>query len=455
MESIEIHETNKPDENSIHENQDKKNKLNIEQFELNDEKNRKSQKLFHYALGLLISEYNENGKEKSEKKGIYLLKEENNKNILLANLTEELVNGYYNYETLFNGLMKGDDQFYYQYDQQFDKKSHQSYQDNISNSGSNAARSHHSFQTSNKKEENKIKNDKRKKVMDNFANFFNGIFFESVASDVLFKIIDAENDVKDDSNKVVSFLPRISFYMKDIKDKESNKFHGYNEIDCAFILKGKDEVIIDKKMISCFKKFKTRIESNFYNDSNLRNISIKKNDVVIMEIKSSWISLTNTNDKRENQLRIFIKKAKRFIGYYKKLNLIKSDQKVLLIYLFDNSMHYDIHTDNKEIEKVYNNLNEDKNIELCIAYFQPYLKIMGSYDRVHKLKTLNNKVNDLAVKQKIQEELNTQQKLEIEKLNDQINELKETVRLFMNEKKNPEGNNKEANEHMDNKKKSF
>ena len=226
MESIEIHETNKPDENSIHENQDKKNKLNIEQFELNDEKNRKSQKLFHYALGLLISEYNENGKEKSEKKGIYLLKEENNKNILLANLTEELVNGYYNYETLFNGLMKGDDQFYYQYDQQFDKKSHQSYQDNISNSGSNAARSHHSFQTSNKKEENKIKNDKRKKVMDNFANFFNGIFFESVASDVLFKIIDAENDVKDDSNKVVSFLPRISFYMKDIKNKESNKFHG-------------------------------------------------------------------------------------------------------------------------------------------------------------------------------------------------------------------------------------
>ena len=87
-----------------------------------------------------------------------------------------------------------------------------------------------------------------------------------------------------------------------------------------------------------------------------------------MEIKSSWISITNKSDKDENQLRKFIKKAERFIGYYKKLKLIENEQKIILIYLLDNSMFYDIYTDYKEIIKVYDYLKNYKNIELCITY---------------------------------------------------------------------------------------
>ena len=87
-----------------------------------------------------------------------------------------------------------------------------------------------------------------------------------------------------------------------------------------------------------------------------------------MEIKSTWISLTHKNDRDENQFRKFIKKAKRFIGYYKKLKLIENEQKIILIYLLDNSMFYDIYTDYKEIIKVYGYLKNYKNIELCITY---------------------------------------------------------------------------------------
>ena len=67
MKNIEIHENNKSDENEIHSSQDKNEKLNIEQFELNNKKNHKSQQLFHHILSPLICEYNKNGNEENKK----------------------------------------------------------------------------------------------------------------------------------------------------------------------------------------------------------------------------------------------------------------------------------------------------------------------------------------------------------------------------------------------------
>ena len=58
-------------------------------------------------------------------------------------------------------------------------------------------------------------------------------------------------------------------------------------------------------------------------------------------------------------------------------------------------MFYDIYIDNKEISKKDDYLKNYKNIELQITYFQTYLKVMVSYDRVHKLKILNKKINEL------------------------------------------------------------
>ena len=55
-------------------------------------------------------------------------------------------------------------------------------------------------------------------------------------------------------------------------------------------------------------------------------------------------------------------------------------------------MYYDPKLENKEILKAYDLIKNDENYKLYIAYFQPYLKLMNSYDRVKKLKTLNQKV---------------------------------------------------------------
>ena len=67
MKNIETNQNNKSDEDAVYESQDKNEKLNIEQFELNNEKNYKSQRLFHYTLSSLICEYNKNGKEENKK----------------------------------------------------------------------------------------------------------------------------------------------------------------------------------------------------------------------------------------------------------------------------------------------------------------------------------------------------------------------------------------------------
>ena len=59
----------------------------------------------------------------------------------MANLTEDLVNGYYNYEKLFDGIMKLVDQFYYQYIENFDKKSHLSFNRNNNDKRNNEPKS--------------------------------------------------------------------------------------------------------------------------------------------------------------------------------------------------------------------------------------------------------------------------------------------------------------------------
>ena len=96
-------------------------------------------------------------------------------------------------------------------------------------------------------------------------------------------------------------------------------------------------------------------------------------------------------------------------------------------------MYYDPKPENKEILKAYDLIKTDKNIKLYIAYFQPYLKLMNPYDRVKKLKTLNQKVisqeNEIN-RQKM--EINKQKK-EIEAHKNIINEQQEEI-IRQNEK---------------------
>ena len=264
----------------------------------------------------------------------------------------------------------------------------------------------------------KIKNKEDEKIIYNlnhFSYYFNGMLFESIATEALFNLINGNSYDEELNKKAISFLPRMIFYLKKDEDKidESKDYHGYNELDCAFILKEKDKVVLEKDKITCFKSFDSKKESDFYNFHNIEdNITLKKDDIVILEIKSSWRNLKgeeenyedNNNEIENNLLKKFIIKAKRFIEHYEELNLIKKDQNKILIYLYNYSMCYNIEEQNDKIRKAFEMIENDDKIQLYIAYFQPYLKVMGSYERVTTISTLKKKVKEQEAKVKEQEE---------------------------------------------------
>ena len=101
---------------NYYENEERKNEIRIEhdelaldQFILNDVKNKNSQVLFHEALKTLIDKYNTLNEEKRREEGIFYLKDDN---ILLGNITEEIVQAYNNYKALFDNLMAGKSMFF-------------------------------------------------------------------------------------------------------------------------------------------------------------------------------------------------------------------------------------------------------------------------------------------------------------------------------------------------------
>ena len=321
-----------------------KDKLHIEQFELNDEKRKNTQILFHSVLDSVIRKYNSLKKQEREEAGIYYMK---NKDILLVTINEEYIYQFLEYEKLFRNLMSKDKPLFFP---KFDPKKASQYSisnkdDNRSNVSKGSQRSHNThdnFQNRAKidKYEKKGKYYKNKPLKDKeiiyylkqFSSYFNGMFFESLALETFLNLIYKNCGKEKD---VISFLPRMIFYMKK-PGEEDNDYHGYNEIDCAFILKEKDEIKIDRGMITCYNSFESIKESEFFHlDNFLENLTIKKNDVVIIEVKSNWVNLNNiieeNKEKEEkdkgNELVKFIKKANAFVQHYEDLNLIKKSQK--------------------------------------------------------------------------------------------------------------------------------
>ena len=84
------------------------NKLALNQFVLNEEKNKNCQELFHEVLKTLINKYNALNEEQRKEEGIFYLEHHH---ILLGNIKEEVVQTYYEYKKLFNGLMSGKSMF--------------------------------------------------------------------------------------------------------------------------------------------------------------------------------------------------------------------------------------------------------------------------------------------------------------------------------------------------------
>ena len=122
----------------------------------------------------------------------------------MANLTEDIVLGYYDYQKLYDGLIKEETNFYNEFEIRFNK-SHLSY--SLKNSKVETNFSFKTFDAKNKRKNVYInrESEKRKYNMDYFAKFFNGIFFESLAVETLFKIIDEENNNNNRSG--FKFLP--------------------------------------------------------------------------------------------------------------------------------------------------------------------------------------------------------------------------------------------------------
>ena len=153
--------------------------------------------------------------------------------------------------------------------------------------------------------------------------------------------------------------------------------------------------------------------SDLCNFQNCQDLDIKENSVVIMEIKSSRLNLYDCEQKK-NPLEYFVDNALLFIEIYKKLNLIEEKQDIIFIYMFNNSMAFNIKKDSRLIQNEIEKLNK-KNINLYIAFFQPYCKLLSFYEE-------NRKYNNLVAKTKELENRLEEQKNGFQ---NQIKELKE------------------------------
>ena len=416
------------DEDTKNEIKIEDDKLALEQFVLNDEKNRNTQVLFYEVLKTLIVQYNTLSEKERREELVFYLKDDH---ILLGNIKEEVVQTYYNYKSLFNNLMAGKTMFFREFIPKLDSHSNKPLSAN-NNINRKDALSDALVEYKNQCDYESVVNqrlgnyesyedfcNKQKKIkynLNHFSFYFNGMYFESIALETFFKIIDDKYDIINNDNKLISFLPRIIFFMKDPKEEkkkcentEENDFYGYSEIDCGFILKGKEEVIIEKEKITCFNNFDSTDENVFFKQNNFVNLRIEKDNVVFLEVKSRLESVIDKNDKT-NILKKFINKALKFVGYYGELNLVKKDQKIVLIFLYNSSMYYDIKIENSRIKDAYELIEGNQRIKLYIAYFQPYLKLMNSYQRVKELKEL--KKTNKVLKEELEIQKNKQLQLE-------------------------------------------
>ena len=173
-----------------------------------------------------------------------------NYSILLANKDEEVVQTFYDYKKLFNGLISGKTMFFREYNPKLEYDSNKAFSENNGKKKNETLSSilcehlrQYDYLTTHKN--NPLKCDgcenRRNKPIHNlnhFSFYFNGMYFESMALETFFKIIDDEYDKVNNNSELISFLPRIIFYMKNSekekeyneKEKGNNSF-GFSEID--------------------------------------------------------------------------------------------------------------------------------------------------------------------------------------------------------------------------------
>ena len=294
---------NEKDKNEIIIEEDE---LNLNQFVLNDEKNRDNQVLFHGVLKIMIDKYNTLSEEQRREEGIFYLK---HSNILLGSITEEIIQSYYEYKELFDGLMARKARFFREYYPKLDKNSNKAFSENNNrynrNNRNNNANTllnilseyvggRDNLTCNNQQllhcedyEDHRNKQKKIKYNLEHFSLYFNGMYFESIALEIFFKLIEDKYDRVDSDKKLISFLPRIIFFNKNSEEAKNNNkkdFYGYSEIDCVFVFNEMEKLKIEKEKITCFDNFNIIDESLFFNKNNFVNLIIEKDNVVFWKL---------------------------------------------------------------------------------------------------------------------------------------------------------------------------
>ena len=253
------------DEDTKNEIKIEDDKLALEQFVLNDEKNRNTQVLFYEVLKTLIVQYNTLSEKERREELVFYLKDDH---ILLGNIKEEVVQTYYNYKSLFNNLMAGKTMFFREFIPKLDSHSNKPLSAN-NNINRKDALSDALVEYKNQCDYESVVNqrlgnyesyedfcNKQKKIkynLNHFSFYFNGMYFESIALETFFKLIDDKYDIINNDNKLISFLPRIIFFMKDPKE-EKKKCENTEEKKSAKIQKKMIFMVIAKLIVVLFLK---------------------------------------------------------------------------------------------------------------------------------------------------------------------------------------------------------
>ena len=383
---------------------DNNNKLNIDNFTINNDMNQKKQPFLHYILYQVILEYNNYqyiNDEDKKKNPIYFLKEDK---VLLANISDKYIKDYLDYKNLLADLLDGKDNY------------------SVSNSNDKSDKSKSyggiNYNTSELDERKKIQNN-----LNNFSNYYNGIFLEEVATKSFLSFFDN-----------ITIFPRIVYYM-DGKDVD-NIHTGYNELDFIFYNKDNDVKIPKEKFVT-FKMIKKKTVE-FYKTSNFSDIEIKRNSLVFIEVKTTWPSLLSVdkNGKKKGISKLS-ERYEIFLNYFLKLHLVKEDVKIYLIFIYNNSMAFNIESEFNSIINIFDSLKSKKNVELIISYIMPYTKLLNYCNVNKKIKDLEEIIEkEKEERQKLEEENKLKMKEERKKIEEGIKtKLEEEIKTKMKEER--------------------
>ena len=182
----------------------------------------------------------------------------------------------------------------------------------------------------------------KQNLFNQMANYFNDNYFEEIGTKCFLSFFEQ-----------IQISLRIIFYIDGEEVSKENK--GNNELDCIFINKS-DKKVIPKNKFVTFKEVKQKT-NEFHDEGNFSEIVVEKDVLMFMKVKTCWVALNKDNDNCDNVLKKLIKRSKHFTNYFKRLLLVKEDVNILLLFIYNNSMIFNIKKEFGKIKDIYSSLD--------------------------------------------------------------------------------------------------